>query len=553
MQKRASIIRRGPTPTYAWTVWLLVWGTLFAAYFRGTEAYPLSIISAVYLVLFVAGAVSQGVPSLVHRSSVAYSCATAIVSFAGIVGQIVFVALYNSAPASSSANYTLTGLLGFDCHGDLKPLVFDISLFVVSIVTCVPLLVHGGTTGSRKLAKVGFLVKLQLSDVNGFGVIAFLCLVTASSAFPCALSLGNLVMLFATLIHWNCSFPKKYKNLQQTFLAHNNNGSSDSEGSANAESKEQLTADTDTELPKNEHKALDTSYFLVPNRSFALFLVVYNAALLIAIYTFQLLSSFDPYIASNATGLSLNSTRYSVFLAIGLLTPPEFVTLDGALAAGPLLYQCGAIATFLMFSRIQLRQRHKASKTSASTRDQSAESKSSTLNEGGLTTDMAQETFTIATRRKQQKVARKKAAARRCNAMMAQRLVYLVSRWGAFQAYFLIPASCLACMAWAIILPGFVSAAMLAWACVAIIGVDCCKDPGALRSHKHARSNVWITIPIVLGFLAVLVDFGTSIRFYDPKSLTEDGVPSVVQLVRSRMVRCRNYKSVFHEYAFLFG
>lgn len=204
-------------------------------------------------------------------------------------------------------------------------------------------------------------------------------------------------------------------------------------------------------------------------------------------------------------------------------------------AAGPLLYQIGTILTFVFYFRMHLRQRGLAKpRALASSSDMGAELSDPLLATGdGLNAGAASnQRFSLAPKRKLRKRAQRQEAKRRCHRAVTQRLAYLVSRWGAFQSYFLIPIACLCCLAWALVLPSFLSALLLIWACLAVVGIDCCSDKNALRSQKHARSNAWIRVPIGLGCVAILIDYAANIRFYNPTGgAFVEGLPRTVRLV----------------------
>ena len=260
----------------------------------------------------------------------------------------------------------------------------------------------------------------------------------------------------------------------------------------------------------------------------------------------------------NGDGLSFNSTSFSTLLAIGLLSREEYATIGRLFAllcaiacaehcsircfdilaaivgesqaAGPLLYELGTIATFLFYFRMQLRQRGLAERRPRPKSGMDAE-----LSDPLLATSngpsISNQRFSLAPKTKLRKRARQQEATRRCHRAVTQRLAYLVSRWGAFQSYFLIPMACLCCLAWALVLPSFLSALLLVWACLAVVGIDCCSDKNALRSQKHARSNAWIRVPIGLGCVAILIDYAANIRFYDPTGGLVDELPRTVRLV----------------------
>ncbi len=108
---------------------------------------------------------------------------------------------------------------------------------------------------------------------------------------------------------------------------------------------------------------------------------------------------------------------------------------------------------------------------------------------------------------------------------------YLVSRWGSFQAYFLVPATCLCCLVWALLMPSFASAVLLVWACLAAIGIECCVDPRGLPSQRHARSNAWVRVAMGLGCLALLADYGANIRAYDPDDIAASAAAAAAAAV----------------------
>ena len=288
-----AALRSEPVSTFPWAPWIAIWGTVAAAYLRGTVEYPFTATSFLYLLLFVAGVVSQAIPGKKLCRAVAFMASVAVVALAGIVGQIVFLVLGDDGVPTTASNFSVYGLLGFDCRSSWKPLIFDVGIFVVVVAATVPLLIFRGASGERSLLKMGYLLSVQCSSINGFGVVAVLSLGLATVAFPCALSFINLVLLLVALFHWNCVFPKKFTDLHQRLKNHHqlndkhslsiDERESDFVG-AHHESGGERMSPAELALQKQREHSRPQTYFMAPGHVFSLVVSLYNLVLLIVLY-----------------------------------------------------------------------------------------------------------------------------------------------------------------------------------------------------------------------------------------------------------------------------
>ena len=315
-----AALRSEPINTFAWAAWIPIWGTCAAAVLRGSgpdnSSYPFTIISFVYLVLFIVGVATQAIPGLRLCRAVAYMVAVALVAFTGIVGQVVVHMLPAANATAPPNNFSAVVLVGFDSHGAWVPVVFDAALFVLTVAALVPLLVLRGESGERVLRKHGYLLTRQFTSVSGVGLVAVLSLALAAVSFPCALSFVNLVFLLVALFHWNCVFPKKFRDMHETFrsLTAPPPGSAMMAGENAADAEVNPTGDplhelsfrrrdgllagvgtlgeqvspTVLALRKQWAAALPQSYFMLPSRAFALTVAMYNAFVLVACYVYVL-------------------------------------------------------------------------------------------------------------------------------------------------------------------------------------------------------------------------------------------------------------------------
>jgi hypothetical protein len=312
-----AALRSEPINTFAWAAWIPIWGTCAAAVLRGSgpdnSSYPFTIISFVYLVLFIVGVATQAIPGLRLCRAVAYMVAVALVAFTGIVGQVVVHMLPAANATAPPNNFSAVVLVGFDSHGAWVPVVFDAALFVLTVAALVPLLVLRGESGERVLRKHGYLLTRQFTSVSGVGLVAVLSLALAAVSFPCALSFVNLVFLLVALFHWNCVFPKKFRDMHETFrsltapppggamMAGENAADAEvnptgdplhelsfrrRDGLAGVGTLGEQVSPTVLALRKQWAAALPQSYFMLPSRAFALTVAMYNAFVLVACYVY---------------------------------------------------------------------------------------------------------------------------------------------------------------------------------------------------------------------------------------------------------------------------